>query len=138
MAPITRAFVVTVGIVLVLAIFMFALRDWRGGEIGYVDLRVVNNTPRTVQIQPCWDLDCLNTAGLRARILRPRESVHVGGQWPNDVDQKIVVAIQRPGAKPWQFEGCLVTLFRSGQKWGDVRVSHLRPCFTGPEGGGAG
>ncbi len=41
---------------------------WRAGRstISFFDLRVVNDTHRTVTIQPCWDLDCLDTHGLHA------------------------------------------------------------------------
>ena len=133
MGPITRALVASGAVILVLAIVIFALRGWSGTQIGFFDLRVVNDTHRTVQIQPCWDVDCHDTHGLRAKILRPGKAVFVRGDWANDIGQRIVVAVQRPGAKSWQFEGCLVTLFSARQKGGDVRVSQQRPCFTGPE-----
>lgn len=133
MGPVTRALVASGAVILVLAILIFSLRGWGGTQIEFFDLRVVNDTHRTVQIQPCWDVDCRDTHSLPAKILRPRKAAHAGGKWSNDIGQEIVVAVRQPGAKPWQFEGCLVTQFSAGQKRGDVRVSRLRPCFTGPE-----
>ena len=100
-------------------------------KITFVDLLVVNDTGRTVTIQPCWDLDCLHIHGLSASVLRPGGTFHSAGNFPTDIGQQIVFGIRKPGGKPWQFSSCIVTVTAAGQQTGRVLVSNAQPCFTG-------
>jgi hypothetical protein len=131
MASVLRAFGVTLAIVLAILLLIFELRGCQTTRIEFLDLRVVNDTSHTVQIQPCWDLDCIDTHGLPSSVLRPGSSTQESGFWPNDVGGEAVVAVQRPGARPWQFHGCLIVVTAPGQKTGVVRVSQRRPCLQG-------
>ena len=101
-------------------------------KISFFDLKVVNDTHRTVTIQPCWDLVCLDTHGLPPAVIAPGSSVHSGGNFPTDQGAEIVVAIRKPGGKPWEFSSCLITGFAAHQDTGVVRVSHARKCFPRP------
>lgn len=107
---------------------------WRPtSHVTFFDLKILNDTPRTVTVHPCWDLDCLDTHGLPESVLPPGGSVQSNGHFPIDTGHEIVVGIRKPGGKPWQFSSCMVTLAAPAQKAGVVRVSHARPCFTAHE-----
>jgi len=107
---------------------------WRpSSKITFFDLRIVNDTHRTVTVHPCWDLDCLDINGLPASVLRPGASVDSAGNFTTDVGHEIVVGIRKPGGKPWQFSACMMIATAPGQPTGVVRVSKARPCFTGTE-----
>jgi hypothetical protein len=123
-----------IGLAVFVPIFAVVLL-WRPGQkISFLDLRIVNDTQRTVTVQPCWDADCLDIHGLHAAVLRPGRSVHATNQWPTDVGQGlIVVGIRKPSGNPRTFSACIVTASAPGQKTGLVRVSHARPCLTGTE-----
>ncbi len=101
-------------------------------KISFFDLKVVNDTHRSVTIQPCWDLVCLDTKGLPASVIAPGSSVHSAGHFPTDRGGEVVVAIRKPGGKPWEFSSCLITAFAPQQDTGVVRVSHARKCFRRP------
>lgn len=131
MKPLTRDLAISLGtvIVLVSVILVFG-RSCQSGVLGSLELRVVNDTARTVQIQPCWDVQCLDTHGLPPAVLRPRASKDE--TWlPNVGGGVVVVGVQRPGAKPWQIAGCLISTYAPGQKLGTVRLSQQRACFQG-------
>jgi hypothetical protein len=102
-------------------------------KISFLDLRVVNDTHRTVTIQPCWDLDCLDFRGLQPSVIQAGRSVHVTGHYATDVGHEIVVGIRKPGGKPWQFSSCMVTGTAAGQPKDVIRVSKAQPCFTGTQ-----
>jgi hypothetical protein len=107
---------------------------WRPtSKIGFVDVRIVNDTHRTVTIQPCWDLNCLDIRGLQPHVVRPGRSVDVTGEYTSDVGHEIAIGIRKRGGKPWQFSSCVVTGTAAGQRIGLVRVSKAQPCFTGTE-----
>lgn len=101
-------------------------------QIHFLDLRVVNDTRRTVTVQPCWDFYCLDTLGLSAHVLKPGRSVHERDEFSTDIGKKIVVAIRKPGGKRWQFSACMITTFAPGQPSAVVRVSDARPCVSPP------
>jgi hypothetical protein len=135
--PIVRAFLASLAGVVAIFGLIVGIGSCQHG-IGWFHVRVVNDTRRPVTIQPCWDPDCLNFRGLPAAVIRPGAARTEPPAWPNDAGQQIVLAIHKPGGKPWQFAGCLVTSYVQGQTTGTVRVSQMRPCFTGTESGGGG
>jgi hypothetical protein len=102
-------------------------------KITFLDLRVVNDTHRTVTIQPCWDLDCLDIRGLQSSVIPPGRSVHVTGHYATDVPHEIAVGIRKPGGKPWQFSSCMITGTAAHQPKDLIRVSKAQPCVTGTE-----
>ena len=117
-------------VVAVAVVFLFQPTS----KISFFDLRVVNDTQRSVTIQPCWDLVCLDTHGLPDAVIAPGRSVQEGGHFPTDRGGAIVVAIRKPGGKPWEFSSCLISSFAAHQDTGVVRVSHARQCFPRPGG----
>src|SRR5947209_1545304 len=98
---------------------------WRpSAKVTFFDLKIVNDTHRTVTVHPCWDIDCHDVVGLPASVLRPGRSVHSAGNFPTDSGHEIVVGIHKPGAEVNVFSSCIVTASAPGQKTGVVRVSH--------------
>jgi hypothetical protein len=107
---------------------------WRpSAKISFLNLRILNDTHRTVTVQPCWDFDCLNINGLPASLLRPGGSVHSSGHFASNAGHEIVVGIRKPGGNPRKFSSCMMIGIAAGQTTGLVRVSRGRPCFTGTE-----
>jgi hypothetical protein len=101
-------------------------------KISFFDLKIINDTNKTVTLQPCWDLVCLDTHGLPSHVLAPGHSVVDGGHFPTDRGGGVVVAIVKPGGKPGQFSSCLITGFAPNQNTGTIRVSHARKCYPQP------
>ena len=123
----------------ILAVILTVILLWHPTRrITFFDLRIVNDTQRTVRVHPCWDINCINITGLPESTLRPGQSVHSSGNFATDVGNEIVVGIRKPGGKVWQFSSCMMITAPAGRQAGTVRVSKARPCFTGPEGGGGG
>ncbi len=102
-------------------------------RITFFDLRVLNDTNRTVTVQPCWDLDCIDFHGLAPAVLRPGRSFHSTGHFPTDVGHLITLGIRKPGGKPGEFSSCLAKATAPGQQKGLVRVSSAQACFTAHE-----
>ena len=122
-----------IGLAVFVPIFLVIVL-WRPtSRITWFDLRIVNNTSRTVTVQPCWDVDCLDIHGLQASTLRPGGSVHSSGHFATDAGHVIVTGIRKPGGDPRRFSSCIVTTSAPGQQTGLALVSHARPCFTGTE-----
>ena len=114
-----------------------ALSACQWDETRFFDLRVVNNTHRTVRIRPCWDVNCLDMSGMRVAVLRPGDTQDEGSLWTNDAGEEVSVAVLGPVGKQ-HIIGCLITSFKPGQPKGLVRMSQERPCISGPEGGPGG
>ena len=132
--PLQRDLAIAGGImVALLAGILIGARGCQSGVLGSFDPRIVNDTKQTVQVQPCWDPQCLDTHGMPAAVLHPGASTVVADRWPNDIGGVIVIDVQKPGAKRWQIGTCIVGFYAPGQKAGTVRVSKHQAC---PKGGG--
>ncbi len=120
---------------LVGALLAAALSACQWDETRFFDLRVVNDTHRTVKIQPCWDTYCLDMSKLPVTALPPGASHHEASWWPNDSGDQVSVAVRSPGRRGFL---CLTTTYGPGQPSGVVRVSRRAPCPLTPTGGRAG
>src|SRR5471032_1475910 len=127
MKSILRAAFVSMALVGVAVLAMFLLRD-KGSSIGFMGLRVVNDTQQTVRVQPCWDPACTNTIGLHEAVLHPGASKRVPNQWANNTPEEIVVGVLRPHAEAMHFSGCVVEFFPPGENVAVIRVSHQGVC----------
>ena len=120
-----------------------AVLMWEFGpanSIRFMRMRIVNDTQRTVKVQPCWDIDCIDIHSLSSSILRPGDVVRGGSlwEWEDDLGHVISVAVLKPSAEAFQFDGCVVRVFEPHTKVGVFRVSQLTTCPDIPEGGGSG
>ena len=137
-----RSALISLVLVAIGAVLMIELGP--SNSIGFMRFRVINDTKRTLKIQPCWDLDCLDRIGLRPSIIPPRSSPLVGGnRWEldNTFGAQITVAVLEPNetvAPP--FAHCVVSLFPPQTKVGVIRVTErdLVQCPDIGEGGGGG
>ena len=127
-------------VVLIAAMAGLILAFGPNHSIGFMRLKVVNDTQRTVTIQPCWDRACLDHGGLQPVVVPPGGMPHVAGKkFPNDVPEALVVAIVRPGGQDFPpFAGCVMDTFPPGTKVAVFRVSEARVCFTSDPTGGVG
>ncbi len=129
MSPLKKELLVA-GCVLVPIVAVILL--WRpSSKITFFNLRIVNDTQRSVTVQPCWDLTCLDVKGLSASELRPGRAVRSYGHFPTDSGHEIVVGIQKEGGKPWQFSSCMFITTAPGEQTGTVRVSKAKACLPG-------
>ena len=138
MTSVFRASLWSLALVGVAVLGMFLLRGWKGNAYTFMSIRVVNDTQRTLRIQPCWDLNCDNTIGLPDAIFRPGDSKRVAGKWVNNVPEQVVIGILRPHAEAFHYEGCVLRFFEPGKKVGVIRVSREGPCLNVPTGGAGG
>lgn len=109
--------------------------------IGFMRIEVRNDTNKTVQVQPCWDINCNNHLGLDPTIVPPGKHPIVGGdryQWENDVWHGISIAVLKPTATAPDFEGCVVDSPPKYAKVWVFRVSRMGACPHVSEGGGLG
>ena len=110
---------------------------------GIMRLRVVNDTERTLKIQPCWDLDCVDRIGLTPTIIPPHHHPMVGGkywQWENTYWLNITVAVLKPNETAYPpYAHCVVTLIAPKQEVGVIRVTErdMQRCPDLSEGGGS-
>jgi hypothetical protein len=132
--------IVAVAIATAFALGLFINNRMGGGTTSFLDLRVLNDTHRTVTVRSCWDLDCYNTRGFRPIVIGPGRSGHQAGEFAIDRGQELALAIGKPDAKSQRFSLCLTTWIAAGQKTGLVRISQAQPCLNVQEGsaGGAG
>ena len=93
MRPVVRASVWTLAIVGVSVGLLLWARNWSETQIGFMGLKVVNDTPQTVRVQPCWDATCEDTIGLHGTLLGPGHASRVAGQWPNDNPELITLGV---------------------------------------------
>ena len=135
-SPVIRAAVISALICGVAAVLM--LEFGPANAIGLMRLKVVNNTNRTVRVQPCWDLNCHDTLGLRDSIVRPGQRANVSSEWADDVVESISIAVLKPAASVPNFEGCLVNTFMPHVKVGVFYVSTETTCPVSSGGGGGG
>jgi hypothetical protein len=119
--------------VVVAGLFLFRTR---GYSISYMRIRVVNDTQRTVKVQPCWDLACYETINMRQAIVRAGSSRLITGLWSDDAPHTVVVGVLRPRAEAFHFEGCLHGFFNPGLKVGLMHVSQEGICPTSDGVGG--
>lgn len=107
-------------------------------SIGFMHLKVINNTERALKIQPCWDIGCLNRVGLAATVIPPHRTPILPKQWENTYWQTISVVVLKPSESTEPpFEACVVTDIPPKRKVGVIRVTdrNIGPC---PDGGGGG
>ena len=135
-SPVLRAALISMGIVGVAAVLMWQLGP--SHSIGFMSLRVVNDTDHAVKIQPCWDIRCWDSHGLSDTVVPPGEARRVSSEWEDDMSHPISVAVLQPRAEMPQWDGCLVNTFPPHRKVGVFRVSNEQPCPTSGGGGGAG
>jgi hypothetical protein len=137
-----RSALISLTLVAIGALLMIELGP--ANAIGFFPVRVINDTKRTLKIQPCWDLDCLDSIGLATTTIPPHHTPIVGGpkwQWENTGWQQITVAVLKPTDDPLPpFDRCVVSLFPPKTRVGIIRVTErdLQQCPTLGEGGGGG
>jgi len=110
-------------------------------SIGFMRIKVINDTAQTVKVQPCWDIDCLQRNGLAATIVPPHRTPIVASKWPDDVWNQVAIGVVKPKtvlAGPPAH--CVIGLFPPHTAVGVVRVSEqtLVRCPQLGEGGGGG
>src|SRR4051812_48652197 len=100
MTSTVRALWISLAFVAVGVALLFWARGCSWNEIGIMKLKVVNDTGQTVQIQPCWDLACVDIAGLPTFDLGPGDARRIGGRlgFENDVGQLIAIGVLKPHA----------------------------------------
>jgi hypothetical protein len=130
-----RSLMWSLGIVCAVLLVIFLLRD-RGASIGFMKLRVLNDTGQTVKVQPCWDMACFDVVGLHETLIPAGASKKIGGQWQNNIPSTIVVGVLKPHAEAMHFDGCLLSAFPPGRKVAVFRVSREGLCPTANPGGG--
>ena len=136
MTSLFRSFLWSLGIVCAVVLVIFSFRD-RGSSIGFMSVRVLNDTGQTVKVQPCWDMACFDVVGLHETLIPPGVSKKVDGQWANNIPSVIVVGVLRPHAEAMHFDGCLLNVFPERRKVAVFRVSREGLCPTSnPSGGG--
>ena len=134
-----RAALVSMVLVVVAGVLM-----WEFGpttKIGFMRLKVVNDTKRAVNIQPCWDLRCWDTHGLPDQIVRPGEAKKVSSRWADDRWTLVSVGVLPSNVdirEAENVEGCLVNVFPPHTRVAVFFVSNERKCAAFNRGAGAG
>jgi hypothetical protein len=99
--------------------------------------KVVNDTNRTLTVQPCWDAACFDRRRLSPVVVPPGGTPRVAGRFANDVPQSIVVAILRPGQPDYPpFASCVIGHFPPGTKVAVLRLSQSQQCPKDPGANG--
>ena len=106
--------------------------------IGFMRLKVINDTQRAVTVQPCWDANCLQTRGLRPTVVHPGEGKKIAGKFVDDMGHLISVGILKPGKGYREIDGCVVRWFDPHTKVGVLRLSQRGACPNLSGGGGGG
>ena len=137
-SSVLRSALVSFAIVVVAGALM-----WEFGpdnSIGFLRMKVVNDTNHTVKIQPCWDIGCNDVHNLPVTIVHPGESPKVAGKSPNDFWQWVTVAVLEPDAdeSDRNWDGCLLNVFPPHLKVGVLFVSNEAKCPVTSGGGGGG
>jgi len=129
----------SISIVLVAIAAVLIIEFGPNQAIGFMRIKVVNDTERTVKIQPCWDIDCLQRNGLPTTIVPPHRSPIVASKWPNDVWNQVSIGVVKPSTVVIRPPAeCVIRVFAPGTVVGVIRVSErtLVPCPQLGEGGG--
>ena len=136
MHPVVRALVWSVALAGVFLLGLFMVRD-RGSAAGFMSVRVVNDTTRTVKVQPCWDAACFDILGVKERTLRPGASWRIPRfEWVNNFPELIVLGVLKPYAEPMHFNGCLLAFFPPRTDEAVFHVSLKGQCPSSNPGGG--
>lgn len=137
-SSVLRAALASFAIVVVAGALMWEFGP--NNSIGFLRMKIVNDTNRTVKIQPCWDIGCNDVRTLPAVIVHPGERSKVAGKSPNDYWQWVTVAVLEPDAdesgRNW--DGCLLNSFPPHLKVGVLFVSNEVKCPVVPAGGAGG
>jgi hypothetical protein len=118
--------------------FLLMWQFGQGSAIGFMRLKVVNDTKHVVKIQPCWDLRCWDIHGLDPTVVPAGKARRVESKWEDDISHPISVAVLRPHAEFPKWEGCLVNVFPPHKRVGVFWVSSVTTCPTSSGGGGGG
>ena len=135
-SPTIRAALVST--VVVAAAFGLMWQFGQGTAIGFMHLKVVNDTQHPVKIQPCWDARCWDTHGLQDTVVPAGKARRVTSEWEDDMGHLISLAVLQPRAEVPRWDGCLVNVFPPHQRVAVFFVSNQRPCLTGGGGPGTG
>jgi hypothetical protein len=90
----------------------------------FLDLRTINDTASTVNVQGCWDAHCRDTSNMLSNDVGPGASSEQAF-W-NSVESGgiAVVRISRGNV----VTGCLVVRYAKGQEHATARVSDAHSC----------
>ena len=117
-------------IVAALVFGIYAARGWRWhtNSYGFLRLRILNDTPHAVRVQPCWDVACNDIVGLHEDLIPAGASTRVSGKWVNNGPAAIVVGVLTLRAEPMHFHGCIIGFSRPEAKVAVLHVSSEGVC----------